>query len=151
MAGLPKEGDETRQGIGGLPQQGETIVFLAKHVLHRLAPLGVGKSRRALTCLLVLTLGLASVLLAGVPSASQGWTASWTQKANPPWGPREEVKAAFDTVNAVAVLFGPSAPQPLSDVWQHDVGTDRWTQLESHEACPSNFTPPTGREDFAVE
>jgi len=126
-------------------------VFLAKHVLHRLASLGVGKSRRALTGLLVLTLGLASVLLAGVPSAGQSWTASWTQKANPPWGPREEVKAAFDTVNAVAVLFGPSASQPLSDVWQHDVGTDRWTQLESHEACPPNFTPPTGREDFALE
>ena len=36
MAGLPKEGEETRQGIGGLPQQGETIVSKAKIGVLRL-------------------------------------------------------------------------------------------------------------------
>jgi hypothetical protein len=128
-------------------------VVPAKRVLRDLAPLRVRQSRRALTCLLALalTLTLASFLLVTAPSEGQSWSASWTQRANPSRGPSGWVAAAFDTVNARAVLFGGGPSESQSDVWQYDVATDSWAQLESHEQCPPNFTPPTGRHGYALE
>ena len=57
----------------------------------------------------------------------------------------------YDTVNARAVLFGGSASSNLDDVWQYDAATDRWAQLETSPGCPTDFAPPTGRAESALE
>ena len=111
----------------------------------------VSFSGLALSCLLSLGLTLGS-LLAGVgPSEGQTWTATWTQKADPPPGSRAWIDMAFDTVQGRAVLFGGTASQPLNDVWQYDTAADQWLQLEPAQGCPSDMAHPAGRAGYSLE
>ena len=36
-------------------------------------------------------------------------------------------------------------------MWQYDAATDRWAQLEPASGCPTDFAPPTGRVEHALE
>src|SRR6266542_6239025 len=107
----------------------EIILFPGSLALLRLPRFRVHRSRRRLHYLFSLGLTLGALLTATVPSESQTWTATWTQKAYPPSGPTAWPDMAFDTVQGRAVLFGGTASQPLNGVWLYDTAADRWRQL----------------------
>jgi hypothetical protein len=100
----------------------------------------------------------ASLFAAPIPSHSQGWTATWTQKAYPgdiPDGPggRGWVDLTYDSVNRRIVLMAGSASAYMDDVWWYDGGTDSWTSREPSFGCSqiNGFVPPTGRDEYALE
>jgi hypothetical protein len=123
-------------------------MFSATSMLRCLADLGASHCRRVL---IGLGFAWAFLLAAALPSEGQSWTATWTQKADAPPGPRAWVEIAFDSVQGRAILFGGTASQPLNDVWQYDPAGDSWLQLEPTQGCPEGFAPPTARAEHALD
>src|SRR5512146_2297510 len=123
----------------------EITVFLPRLILHCSPRLRVSPHCRALTRLFSLALIMGVLLATMTPAEGQSWTATWTQKANAPAGPRGWVDMAFDAVQGRAVLLGGTASLPLNDVWQYNTAADSWLQLEPVQSCPSDPPHPTGR------
>src|SRR4029450_6813175 len=127
------------------------IVFRANFAARRVLWPRVSVSDLALSCLFSLGLTLGALLSTVEPSEGQTWTATWTQKADPPPGSRAWVDMAFDSVQGRPVLFGGNASQPLNDVWQYDTAADRWLQLEPAQGCPTDMSRPTARAGYSLE
>jgi len=149
MAGLPKEGELTRLGNGGLPYDRGIIVFPAIHVLRVLTRVCVRQSRRALTSLFAIAFAMASLLAVASESEGQGWTANWTQRADAPTGPRGWFDFTFGTVSGQPVLFGGGGGSSAGDLWQYDTAADRWLQLQAAPECPAGLAQPSA--EYAVE
>src|SRR5215470_2329096 len=151
MAGLPKEGRADSPGNGWSSDMKGDHVFPRLPVCHDRSNRRGRPLRAAFIRLVSLGLGLCSLLTWTAPSDGQTWTATWTRKSDAPPGPRAWVYMAFDTAQGGATLVGGTASQSLNDVWQYDTARDRWSQLETSQACPTASTTPSGRTGYSLD
>src|SRR5215470_16682428 len=151
MAGLPKEGRADSPGNGWSSDMKGDHVFPRLPVCHDRSNRRGRSLRAAFIRLVSLGLGLCSLLTWTAPSDGQTWTATWTRKSDAPPGPRAWVDMAFDTAQGGATLVGGTASQSLNDVWQYDTARDRWSQLETSQACPTASTTPSGRTGYSLD
>ena len=114
--------------------------------------------RRGTFSFLVITILAAALFAGATPSNGQSLTATWTQNAYPAGasngpGGRGWVDLTYDLVNRRVVLVGGSASGSMNDVWWYDAVSDRWSIVAPPSTCShiSDFVPPTGREEHAVE